>query len=1099
MDLPAFIDKFPRLRRDKNYEFLRTRGLQYLRELAAEQWTDHNIHDPGITQLEMMCYAITDLAYKTDFAIEDILAERGCLDLLQQGPAQNDGPADSFYSAREILPCNPVTLNDWRKLVIDVPGIRNAWFEMSEQSLPAIYRDPLLKELTYHTNSRTRRLNIDGLYDIQVEFESHDQLGDLNLWRYEFGLSADPTRQLRIYFEANWEPFYTNDLAPDAFAHAWFDTLVSIEDTSIYKTRLNLQRLEPTPSISVAFEVHVESPLAKTESARQIIDQELARVIDDIGIFLRQRISRCSQLGRAVRAQVHRHRNLCEDFVGLRHSEVEEIGLCSDIEIDAGVDPDDALAQIYLVMEQFLAPSIAFYTLDEMLKSGHSTGEVFNGPALRHGFIREQDLEKAQYRKVIRVSDLIQLLMDINGVVAVRSLQLSRFFQGLLLDDGEEWCLPVGPERALRLNVAKSRIIFYKGFVPHQGGSREEALKRLPELRAAYYRSRLPAGDYDLPVPRGQARGLKAYQSIQNDFPQVYGIGPQGLGPSASARRKAQAKQLKAFLSMIDQILANYTAQLANVSTLFSIDDRVQRSYFSQLLFSLPETYQLTSTGLATLAQHGLPDALLTQLESLIGRAGLTQQGFLDQLDTCIGRTARQQHQALLLDTCRIPEVAVANLPNGANLVRDFVRLHEARGIDWDRPASFAGLWNDYLIERKNQCWQGLCARDAGLETAATFEKRRNRFLDHLLARFAEQFTDYVLLNTHLDGIKTGQELIQDKLEFLREYPLLSHDRGRGFDYLAYGAATNVSGLEMRASRLLGIHDWRRSRLASDLFNVFEVYDELDDDGITEWRFRLRDDLGNTLYSSTRHYHSEVELHEAMLDTLDNGIRFEQYQIRRNRNGRYYFVLFNAERQIVVRIRRYFDTRDAVERKIRDIINLLHFRKTREEGFHLVEHVLLRPVASGDRLFNIDCDNSCSPGYRDPYSFRVTAVVPYWPERFRNMEFRRFFEATLRQEAPAHVHVKICWVDKESMQTFERAFFHWLELKSRTLFTHHALLSGNQALIDSQAELIGILQNLNSVYPESQLFDCESDNESGTLVLNQAKLGSTRGDENGHL
>ena len=37
-------------------------------KFSGEKWTDYNYHDPGITLLEQICYAITDLGYKSNFA-----------------------------------------------------------------------------------------------------------------------------------------------------------------------------------------------------------------------------------------------------------------------------------------------------------------------------------------------------------------------------------------------------------------------------------------------------------------------------------------------------------------------------------------------------------------------------------------------------------------------------------------------------------------------------------------------------------------------------------------------------------------------------------------------------------------------------------------------------------------------------------------------------------------------------------------------------------------------------------------------------------------------------------------------------------------------
>ncbi|GAA4274032.1 hypothetical protein U6A24_01165 [Aquimarina gracilis] len=100
-----------------SYEFLRTEGMKLIQKMAGDTWTDHNIHDPGITILEQVCYAITDLAYRMEYDIQDLLGS-------------NSGSTyDNLYSAATILTTNPVTLLDIRKMVIDVEGVKNAWIE----------------------------------------------------------------------------------------------------------------------------------------------------------------------------------------------------------------------------------------------------------------------------------------------------------------------------------------------------------------------------------------------------------------------------------------------------------------------------------------------------------------------------------------------------------------------------------------------------------------------------------------------------------------------------------------------------------------------------------------------------------------------------------------------------------------------------------------------------------------------------------------------------------------------------------------------------------------------------------------------------------
>src|SRR6476659_1751613 len=89
-----------KLRPFEDYNYLRTEGIKLIQKLSGKVWTDYNAHDPGITLLEALCYTLTDLGYRTSFDIKDILAPE-----TDQPDWQN-----VFYTSREILPTNPVTL-----------------------------------------------------------------------------------------------------------------------------------------------------------------------------------------------------------------------------------------------------------------------------------------------------------------------------------------------------------------------------------------------------------------------------------------------------------------------------------------------------------------------------------------------------------------------------------------------------------------------------------------------------------------------------------------------------------------------------------------------------------------------------------------------------------------------------------------------------------------------------------------------------------------------------------------------------------------------------------------------------------------------------
>ena len=98
-----------------NYADLREKAIGMIQQLAGDRWTDHNIHDPGITILEQLCYALTDLSYRTGFSIPDLMAQGG-----------DDTWPESFFP-EAMLSSGPIRLEDWRKLLIDVEGVRDAW------------------------------------------------------------------------------------------------------------------------------------------------------------------------------------------------------------------------------------------------------------------------------------------------------------------------------------------------------------------------------------------------------------------------------------------------------------------------------------------------------------------------------------------------------------------------------------------------------------------------------------------------------------------------------------------------------------------------------------------------------------------------------------------------------------------------------------------------------------------------------------------------------------------------------------------------------------------------------------------------------------
>ena len=157
------ISAIPSENESENFDFLREEGINYLQKVAGKIWTDYNLHDPGVTILEQLCYAITDLGYRSNLDIADLLA------INEDDDTQKD--LNNFFTAREILTNAPFTINDYRKLLIDLVGIKNAWLDITTDAEVDFYVDSVKKEITYTENTDTTKIDLNGLYDVLIEFD----------------------------------------------------------------------------------------------------------------------------------------------------------------------------------------------------------------------------------------------------------------------------------------------------------------------------------------------------------------------------------------------------------------------------------------------------------------------------------------------------------------------------------------------------------------------------------------------------------------------------------------------------------------------------------------------------------------------------------------------------------------------------------------------------------------------------------------------------------------------------------------------------------------------------------------------------------------
>ncbi|HTL83246.1 MAG TPA: hypothetical protein VL651_16140, partial [Bacteroidia bacterium] len=581
------ISQAPPPFKSMQYELLRTEGLKHIQELSGKVWTDNNRHDPGITILEALAYAITDLGYRTNYNIKDILT------------TDPNVPEDirNFFAAKEIMPNYPVTFKDYRKLMIDVEipgdptscdliGVRNAWIERSKDNEIPFYVDQPNRTLTYtQPDPNVTRELPKVLYNVLLEFSSCELLGDLNtnvlegLVKLHFtNLPGDdlpaPLNGVQIKFEIEFP--------------AWDDAGIDFTDPlSIRKGMRGITMqfiglpeqygIDSYGLLPVSGDAWVSFtfnflPAGQFNTVNDEINEVIYTGVDALILTYQKKVEKIKEIVAAVHARLMANRNLGEDFFRYNAIKVDEIALCAEIDIENNAVVEQVEAEIFHAVENFLDPAVTFYSLSEMYDKGYTTDQIFEGPLLQHGFIDDAELKLAERRKVIHVSDLINIISDIPGVIAIKRLQIA----GIPLDNIDNitvetvrWCLevPLDKNYVPRLTTEKSKMLYFKEDLPYRANE-VKMQEILDQLEATDRPQKIENPDYDIHPEPGEYKDIQNYYSIQEEFPLTYGISTPGLPATADTKRRAQAKQLKAFLLFYDQLLANFLSQLFHVKDL---------------------------------------------------------------------------------------------------------------------------------------------------------------------------------------------------------------------------------------------------------------------------------------------------------------------------------------------------------------------------------------------------------------------------------------------------------------------------------------------------------------------------------------------------
>jgi len=610
-----------------------------------------------------------------------------------------------------------------------------------------------------------------------------------------------------------------------------------------------------------------------------------------------------------VRNVILDHRNLGEDYVDFSILRPCVIEIEADIVIDRHVQGEEILAEVYNTVQNTLNPPIHFYSEADLFAKGFTLEEMYSGPALEHGFLLDAELDPgikamdpadlltSTRSGIIDPSDILKSIAAIPGVLYVRDFNVKandNYRQIPFRLDPDEYAFFSFKKEARDIKLSNENnemqvreSLFYSILNKKTDFSKRKFIKGLQQPE-------------DNTVLKGTYKNAGHYFSFQYLFPPVYRLGIDKIDSDPLRRTqtdeklaiaKAKAKQLKAYLMFFEQVLANYLSQLANIDQLLTAEIQPgAQTYFTQPLYEVP---------------------------------------------------------------------------GAGNILKDFyTEENEQTEIYWEKFK--ANLNNGYVSFLRTQ-----------VETDEIFKIRKTRILDHLMSRFNLNLKKYpVVFFSQLFLPDKADERISVELtwksNFLKDVVTLSRNRNCAYNYRSDKQSAEVSGFEALMCRLLYIQNTTSRKLGNTLdqyqnrFSLkgIDFNEAKSDKPMTtvpvEWTKESKmelliseDELNEMLNEPVAEREKKGDAKGLFftmqpISFLKDGLDPKNYRIGPDVNNSGFILIYKPPAENKWLRTGRFDNWQSASDALVFLLDTLREFNIQSEGFHIVEHILLRPSLTSE-------------------------------------------------------------------------------------------------------------------------------------------------------
>jgi len=809
--------------------------------------------------------------------------------------------------------------------------------------------------------------------------------------------------------------FYSNDYKSVSNANALFDPQEILPNKAITLSDYRILILDQIRDINnVWFETVDENKLGISGLYNVVIQMSNDTPADTYD-YIKDEVKRLFAA----------NRNLCEDLNDIKILKPVPVSIHANIDINSNAVGEEVLSEIFYRIDNYLNPSVKFHTYEELKDKGISLDKIFEVPSFSHGFILPHELShKNDEFYVTKIAEIISSIPGIRNVedLTIKKRSIKVYGNTIKIEPGYFGQLDIDLSRDLEITKGGITYDYDASITRHLYEVKLDKHKSAHEGKFKW--------KFDKTVKPFSFNQISDFPSVQNTLPGVYGVGRFGLPDDASKERKAKAMQLKGFLLLFDQLMANHLAQLQKVNKLFSIEEDLDATYYGQQPVSFPDIDQLledpSNEGIQRIV-HEFDDYLERKsrvFDHLLARFG---EDFSDDLGGKIKN---------LFGDLSKREIDEEITRLKADFLKNYVHLSQAR----------ARAFNYF----KNSIDE---------ENVATFKKRICYLLnikDHKQRSLTKHFSE-MNLSIHDPGSKKvlGKKLGDSeglqyrqtdsdskKVTFLvRERKTLEflflkggnrsnyHIKAAGDQYLILfytdkkefpvkiSEAETIDDAQSLIKRLVAYFQGIASK--SEGFHVVE-HVLLRPYGVDEFHFQILDKDDTVLMESTTSRAQEdqkLSAEDALIAACDKS-NYKRVQVK---SGKHVIILRDRNNDELARVKGELPSEEATANKIDSLVK--YFKGLEKDSTAFQKKVVFTAVKVEERTVG-----------KDFYNARMSIVLPDWVARFQNEEFRLMLRNSIRQSIPGHLAVNFLYFDIEGMRNFESVQKKWLEQRANLDF-----------------------------------------------------------------